>query len=77
MRTMKLYYALVFLLLVACSQPLTAEQEVYKSYCGETDGMWMKMAELHNGEPTGTSCYGCMPDEENHLCTQEEYEAMI
>ena len=78
MRTMKLYLSpLALLLLVACSQPLTAAQEEYKSFCKETDGMWMKMAELHEGEPTGKSCYGCMQDEENHFCTKEEYEAML
>jgi len=75
---MKLYIVVLALfLLVACSEPLTAEQEAYKSFCKETDGMWMKMAEMHEGEPTGRTCYGCMPDEENHLCTKEEYEAML
>lgn len=62
-------------LLIACAEQLTPEQNAYKEYCASHSGAWMKMSELHDGKPTGNTCYGCMPDEKNHLCTQQEYEA--
>ncbi len=62
-------------LLIACTEQLTTEQQAYKEYCTSYSGAWMKMSELKEGQPTGKTCYGCMPDEKNHLCTQVEYEA--
>ena len=73
----KVFYIMMFVFLVACGKPLTVEEQEYKDFCKETDGMWMKMSELHDGEPTGKTCNGCMPDEKNHLCTKEEYEAIL
>ena len=70
---------LLLLLLVflnACEGALTKEQQAYKEFCAEKNGMWMKMSAMEDGKPTVESCYGCMPDEKNHLCTQEEYEAI-
>jgi len=75
---MKYILALLLVLLAACSpEQLTPEQQEYKDFCRDTDGMWMKMSPLLDGKVTGDPCYGCMPDEKNHLCTQAEYEAMI
>ena len=76
---MKRIFVLVLLLvfLNACEGNLTAEQQSYKEFCAEANGMWMKMSAMEDGKPTGESCYGCMPDEQNHFCTQEEYEAML
>ena len=68
---------LVLMLLVACSQELTSEQQAYKEFCLENDGSWMKMSEMKDGSPTGRTCHGCMPDEKNHLCTRAEYEAVL
>ena len=68
---------ILFVFLAACGETLTPEQQTYKEFCTETDGMWMKMPAMEDGKPTGESCYGCMPDEQNHLCTQEEYEAVL
>jgi hypothetical protein len=68
--------AIVLLILfAACSaEHLTIEQQTYKDYCLSHNGAWMKMTELKEGMPVGPACYGCMPDEKNHLCTQQEYE---
>lgn len=68
---------LLLMLLTACEEALTPEQQTYKTFCAETGGMWMKMSELKDGKPIGPSCYGCMQDEQNHYCTQEEYEAVL
>lgn len=65
------------ILLTACTEQLTKEEQTYKDYCLQTRGAWMKMSELKEGMPTGKTCYGCMPDEKNHVCTQEEYKVLI
>jgi hypothetical protein len=65
------------LLLIACTEQLTVQEQAYKEYCAEKGGAWMKMSELKDGHPTGNTCYGCMPDEKNHICTKEEYEEFI
>jgi hypothetical protein len=68
-------YALLLLMLVSCvTEQLTADEQAYKEYCAKNNGAWMKMSELKDGQPTGKTCYGCMPDEKNHICTQQEYE---
>ncbi|MEM3154575.1 MAG: hypothetical protein QW165_03370 [Candidatus Woesearchaeota archaeon] len=66
-----------FFLLIACAEQLTPDEQAYKEYCASQKGAWMKMPELHEGKPTGKICYGCMPDEKNHLCTQAEYEEFV
>jgi len=68
------YILLCLVLLTACTEQLTAEQQTYKEYCFSHSGGWMKMSELHDGKPTGNTCYGCMPDNKNHICTLEEYK---
>ena len=66
---------LLLIILTACStETLTQEQLEYRDFCAQQGGAWMKMSELHDGHPTGKTCYGCMPDERNHLCSREEYE---
>jgi hypothetical protein len=68
----------IMIILASCSaESLTAEQQEYKDYCTAHNGAWMKMSELKDGHPTGKTCYGCMPDEKNHICTKEEYEEFI
>jgi hypothetical protein len=71
------YFLLFLLLLSACAEQLTPEEQSYKEYCASHKGAWMKMSELKDGQLTGKTCYGCMPDEKNHLCTQQEYEAFV
>jgi hypothetical protein len=71
------FFSLAIILLTACTEQLTAEEQSYKEYCASHKGAWMKMSELKDGQPTGKTCYGCMPDEKNHLCTQQEYEAFV
>src|SRR5574341_1078139 len=68
---------LLFVLLVACTERLTSEEQTYKEFCIEHKGAWMKMTELKDGKPVGPACYGCMPDEKNHICTQQEYEEFV
>ena len=71
-------YALLLLMLASCAaEQLTIEQQTYKDYCTSHNGAWMKMSELKEGQPTGKTCYGCMPDEKNHICTQQEYEEFV
>ena len=75
---MKTLALLICLFLIGCTaEQLTAEQQSYKDYCVSHNGAWMKMSELKDGHPTGKTCYGCMPDEKNHICTKEEYEKFV
>lgn len=75
---MKRILALMFIILISCtSGQLTDKEQAYKGYCAEKGGAWMKMSELKDGQPTGKTCYGCMPDEKNHICTKEEYEEFV
>jgi hypothetical protein len=68
-------FLLALIILISCvPEQLTQEQQAYKDYCLSHDGAWMKMSELKDGHPTGNTCYGCMPDEKNHICTLEEYK---
>ncbi len=70
--------ALLLLLLIACAQePLTSEQTTFKEMCIAKGHQWMKMSEMKEGMMTGKPCYGCMPDEKTHICTQTEYEEYI
>jgi hypothetical protein len=73
------YHLLILpMLLMACTaEKITTEDQTYKEYCAEKGGAWMKMSELKDGKPTGNTCFGCMPDEKNHICTQQEYEEFI
>ncbi|MBI4146218.1 hypothetical protein HY489_02675 [Candidatus Woesearchaeota archaeon] len=73
---MKLH-ALLLTLLLACSTTLTPEEQSYKELCTKNNHAWMRMSELKDGHPTGNTCYGCMPDEKNHLCSKEEYDALL
>jgi len=75
---MKQLALIALLILVACSKaPLTFEQQSFKELCSSKSHQWMKMSEMKEGTMTGPPCYGCMPDEKTHLCTQEEYEAHL
>lgn len=67
--------ALVFLLLIAAcaAETLTLEQAEFKKICAENNDPFMLMSETKNGQVVGPACYGCMPDERNHICTLEEY----
>jgi hypothetical protein len=68
---------ILLLLLIACTEHLASAQQTYKDYCLSHKGAWMKMSELKEGKPVGPACYGCMPDEKNHICTQQEYEEFV
>lgn len=64
---------LLLLFLVGCTTTLTQEQQAFKETCVQHGDLWMEMSEMKNGFVVGKPCYGCMPDEKNHICTQEEY----
>ena len=67
--------AILLLLLIACApDELTQEQATYREKCLNDGNPWMLMSEVKDGQVIGQSCYGCMPDERNHICTQTEYE---
>ncbi len=70
---MKLLAIATLIALLACTVQLTPEQQEFKTICAEHNDPWMKMSEMKNGFVIGKPCYGCMPDEKNHICTQEEY----
>ncbi len=65
---------LLLAMLMACTEQLTPEQQAYMEYCFSHNGAWMKMNELKDGKIIGPPCFGCMPDEKNHICTLEEYK---
>ena len=75
--TRKVIFVIALIFLISCSEQLTQEQQEYKEFCAETSGNWMKMSALKDGSPTGETCYGCMTDEKNHLCTKAEYEGFL
>ena len=67
---------LLLLFLISCStESLTTELANYREVCLTNGDGWMKMPETIDGQITGTSCYGCMPNVKNHLCSLKDYEA--
>ena len=69
---------LLMLFLVSCAQQdLTQEQRTYQERCLDDGKPWMYMSEMHDGKVVGTPCNGCMPDDNNHICTIAEYELFI
>lgn len=66
-----------FLLAGCAPEQLTPDEAAYEQFCEQTNGAWMKMSEMKDGKVVGPSCYGCMPDDKNHLCTQQAYEAYL
>ncbi len=74
---MKAFILMIILLAGCAAEQISTEQQTYKEYCAEKGGAWMKMSELKEGKPTGNTCYGCMPDDKNHICMQQEYEEFI
>lgn len=51
--------------------------KTYQQICGETFGTWMTdedgMSEMRNGKASGEPCSGCMTDNSNMFCSQEDY----
>jgi len=75
---MKQLALIALLILVACStEQLSNEQAIFKEKCLADGNQWMKMSEMKEGTMTGPPCYGCMPDEKSHICSQAEYEAHV
>jgi len=74
---MKLTSLLLMGLLACSTEQISNEQSLFKEKCLANGHQWMKMSEIKDGMMTGPPCYGCMPDEKNHICTQEEYEAYV
>ncbi len=75
---MKQLTLIALIILAACStEQISNEQTIFKEKCLANGHQWMKMSEMKDGMMTGPPCYGCMPDEKTHLCTQEEYEAHV
>ena len=63
------------LFLVSCaSNEFTTEDANFREVCLTNGDGWMKMSETKEGQVTGPSCYGCMPDAKNHLCSLQDYE---
>lgn len=74
----KITMILLLLLLSACAPKLTPQQEDFKKLCESNKHMFMKMTPIKDGFPTGDpACYGCMPDQKNHVCDVEEYKGLI
>ncbi len=77
---MYIQYPVLFLIfLLGCAQVnLSKEQIAFKEKCLAEGHEWMNsMSEMKEGMMAGPPCPGCMPDEKNHICTQEEYEAYV
>ncbi len=69
---------LLLIFLISCSaESLTTEQTHYREICLTNGDSWMKMPETTDGQITGPSCYGCMPNVKNHLCSLKEYDAYL
>lgn len=46
----------------------------FEQICKDNGHPWMKMEPMKDGRFTSNSaCFGCMPDEKNHICNLEEY----
>ena len=72
---MKTAIVMLLLLLIACStEVLTPEQQAYKELCMKHHNAWMLMSAMNDGKIVGQPCYGCMPDEKNHICDMDEYQ---
>lgn len=68
----------ITLLLTGCAPEQTSpEQDTFLQACRDNGHGWMKMSEMKNGMITGPACLGCMPDNENHLCNQKDYETYL
>ena len=82
---MKLYYTipavivvLAVVVLVVGRIELTPEQAEFKKLC-ETDGkQWMLMEPMKDGKTiSDKKCWGCMVDDNNMICDQNEYTEFI
>jgi|SRR3989344_5506352 len=73
---MKTVITVMFLLvLVSCaSNDFTTEDANFREACLTNGDGWMKMSQTTDGQITGPSCYGCMPNAKNHICSLSEYE---
>ncbi len=49
----------------------------FEDLCKSNGHMWMEMEEMRDGEFAGDMCFGCMSDNENHICDMEEYKEFI
>ena len=66
---------LLLIVLVSCSgNEFTTETAHFREVCLARGDAWMKMPETVNGQVTGPSCYGCMPNAKTHVCSLDEYE---
>jgi len=66
----------VLVLLVSCaSEEFTSEDASFREECLTNGDGWMKMSETIDGQITGPSCYGCMPNAKNHFCYFSDYES--
>ncbi len=46
----------------------------FEQICRDTGDQWMKMIPIKDGRVTSElECFGCMPDEKNHICNLNEY----
>ena len=89
---MRLFFiAGVLLLVVACTQrggndmedrlrqqAIAGATSDFERLCYQNGHMWMPMLPHRDGVPVGNaSCYGCMPDGDNHICDVQEYKEHI
>ena len=69
--------ALILFFLVSCSDNFTTQDADFRELCLTRGDDWMIMPETIDGRVTGSSCYGCMPNQRNHICKRDQYEAYI
>ena len=66
---------LVVLLSACASKDFTTEDANFRETCLTNGDQWMKMSETTDGQITGPSCFGCMPNAKNHFCSLSDYES--
>ena len=77
-RIISLAIILLALLFTACTrEQFTQEQQILKQKCTSDGHAWMKMSPMHKEMMTGPACYGCMINDNTHVCTLAEYEEKL
>ena len=66
--------ALSLLLIVSCTPKITESDSSFEKFCKEQGKEWMKMMPMTDGVLTEEpSCYGCMINDNTHVCSKEKY----
>ena len=70
---------LTLFLIASCTTSTPVGKEEFKALCEQNNHRWMDMKPMLNGQilEDKDSCWGCMPDGENHICEQGQYMKFI